>query len=297
MQLFIRIAFVWALAAAAPLHAAPRHSIDFWHRVADSHFTVPSDETVDALTAELVDMLGSTDPAERDAIAYSGLATWIYQKRVLTADALKPVVATLLANLKDGIGERDGDRVFKRSFSALTLAAVIARDNAAPFLTAPDFHRIEADALAYLAAEQDVRGYDEKTGWIHSAAHTADLLKFVARSPHLELPAQARLLDAIARKLTDAPSVFTHGEDERFARAVLSVVNRQDFDLPGFRAWTARAKPAAPPERPTAPQLRAFQNLKNLFAKLAVLLDSRDAVSAAAPEARDSVRAALKEAF
>ena len=43
--------------------------------------------------------------------------------------------------------------------------------------------RRENDALAYLAAELDLRGIEPRVGWIHATAHTADLLKFLARNP------------------------------------------------------------------------------------------------------------------
>jgi hypothetical protein len=53
----------------------------------------------------------------------------------------------------------------------------------------------------YLAAEQDIREYAADRGWMHSAAHTADLLKFLGRSRHLDVAGQARLLNAVAQKL------------------------------------------------------------------------------------------------
>ena len=52
--------------------------------------------------------------------------------------------------------------------------------------------------MNYLKDEQDVRGFDARLGWLHSVAHTADLLKFLARSPHLQVQEQAVVLKAIA---------------------------------------------------------------------------------------------------
>jgi hypothetical protein len=242
-------------------------------------------------------MLASPDPELRDDIAYSTLATWIYQTRVIDDDALRPVVRRLLENLTEGVGERGTDRIFKRSFSALTLSVVVARDNAVPFLTPEEFHRIEQAALAYLHAEQDLRGYEAEHGWMHSAAHTADLLKFMARSRFLDRAGQRALLDGIAHKLNAATIVFTHGEDERFARAVLSIVNRTDFDRTAFASWTLDSKPPRLNARPMAVELRGAQNVKNLLAKLDVLLDADSQPSDAVQSAHSSVRAALKDAF
>jgi hypothetical protein len=188
--------------------------------------------------------------------------------------------------------------VFRRSFSALMLSVVVARDNAKPFLPADDIRRLEAAALRYLEAERDVRGYDPVKGWIHSAAHTADLLKFLARSRHLGPADQLPLLEGIARKLTTAPVVFVNGEDERLARALLSVINRSDFDRPGFAAWVSRTTPGRlTAALPKVEELRAAQNVKNLFAKLEVLLSVDSQPSDSVQAARDSVRAALKDLF
>jgi len=104
------------------------------------------------------------------------------------------------------------------------LSVVVARDNAAPFLEKSEFRELLIAAIEYLGAEQDVRGYDPRVGWMHSAAHTADLLKFLARSRYLDREDQTRLLEAITGKLRTAAIVFAFGEDERLARGLLSLV-------------------------------------------------------------------------
>ena len=291
-----RLAFALALAVSAAAAAAPGHDVAFWRAVARDHYTPPANTTAALLTDELVDMLASPDPEQRDDIAYSTLASWIYQQKLLDAAALRPIVGRLLANLTRGVGERDTNTIFARSFSALVLSVVIARDNVDPVLDAAAWRAIESAAFAYLSAEQDLRGYDAATGWMHSAAHTADLLKFLARSRYVDAPGQRRYLDAIAAKLTSAPVVFTHGEDERFARAVLSLVARADFDAAQFDTWLQRTKPAVA-EHPSAAQLRAAQNWKNLLAKLEVLLSNDPQPSDAAATARTALRAALKPLF
>jgi hypothetical protein len=283
--------------SSAEAAAESPHPVAFWRQIAENKYAVPAGNDLAALTGELTDMLASPDPELRDDIAYSTLTAWIYQTRVIGPDALRTLIDRLVGNLKARIGERDTDGVLRRSFSALILSVVVARDNAAPFLSADEFHRLETAALDYLAAEQDVRGYDATRGWMHSAAHTADLLKFLARGRFLAPADQVRFLDAITRKLSSTPTVFTHGEDERLARAVLSIVNRSDFDRTAFKAWTTRAKPARLPEKPTTAQLSGAQNTKNLLAKLQVLLTADAQPSEAIQFARDSVRVALEGAF
>ncbi|HMF95079.1 MAG TPA: DUF2785 domain-containing protein [Vicinamibacterales bacterium] len=284
------------MAALVATAAAPAHDVAFWRAVAQAKYAPPPGSDIPALTDELAGMLSSPDPELRDDIAYSTLTSWIYQQKILDADALRPLAERLLANMRRGIGEQSTDSVFGRSFSALMLSVIVARDNADRFLDASAWRRIESAALAYLADEQDLRGYDPDKGWMHSAAHTADLLKFLGRSRYLDAAGQRRLLDAIADKLTKASVVFTYGEDERLARAALSLIARSDFDGQQFAAWLQRSRPAMA-EHPTVAQLRAAQNWKNMLAKLEVILSNDEQLSDAATEARTALRAALKPLF
>ena len=288
------IALVFALLTPAE---PPSHSIDFWRSVAQHDYALPPGSDLPALVSELEGFLASPDPELRDEIGYSTLAAWIYQKRLVEPPLVRTLTNDLVRNLTQGIGDRESDGVFRRSFSALSLSVVVARDNTTPVLSADDFRRIEAAALEYLAGERDLRGYDPQKGWMHSAAHTADLLKFVARSRFLETAEQARILDAVAKKLAAAPTVFTHGEDERFARALLSIVNRADFDRAAFQAWTARVRPARLAARPSPADLAGAQNVKNALSKLEVLLSVDPQPSASVVSARDAVRAVLKDLF
>ena len=122
-------------------------------------------------------------------------------------------------------------------------------------------------------------------------------MKFLARSRFLEPAEQSRVLGALGRKLATAPTVFTHGEDERFARAVLSIVNRADFDRAAFQAWTRRVRPARLGAKPSAADLAGAQNVKNALSKLEVLLSIDPQPSESVVAARDAVRAALEDLF
>src|SRR2546421_265379 len=69
-----------SVVAAAP---QPSHSIDFWRQLVKNKYTIAPGSDVAALTTELLEMLASPDPERRDEIAYSTLATWIYQTRAI----------------------------------------------------------------------------------------------------------------------------------------------------------------------------------------------------------------------
>ena len=86
----------------------------------------------------------------------------------------REIIDTLTGNLRRGIGEVGTDTVLLRSFSALDLSILAALELQDPVLDAAGYRRLLDDALAYLAAERDLRGIDSRVGWIHATAHAAD---------------------------------------------------------------------------------------------------------------------------
>jgi hypothetical protein len=274
------------------------HTKDYWRAIAKNAFDPPAGVTAAQLAPELVANLGSPDPELRDDLSVAILTSWIYRKKLLTPDDLRPLVTTLVGNLRTGIGETGTDGVLRRSFSALALSIVAARDNEAPAMTPAEYGGLLDAALEYFRDEQDLRGYDAGKGWMHSAAHTADLLKFLARSARLTASGQARLLDALAVKQRDAGAPFSQGEDERMARIVISIARRTDFDRAAFRAWLDRMQAAAKfPEPATVAALRAQQNVRHLLTALWTELSVDERPSEGADFARQALRETLKALF
>lgn len=286
-----------AIQGAAPA-AVVQHDRAFWQSIVKNDYAPPAVGAIEPLVHELSSYLASPDPELRDEFGYSILTAWIYQKHLVPAALTRTLMNEWAKNLSRDIGSTGTDAVFRRSFSALMLSTVVATDNAETFLSSDEVRSLLNVTIAYLSDERDVRGYDPKNGWMHSAAHTADLLKFLARSRYVTVQDQPLLLGVIERKLRDTPEVFTHGEDERFARAILSIVNRKDFDPTGFADWVTRATPTRPTQSlPNPAWLSGRQNVTNLFAKLEILLTLQDPAAAGTPAARDALRAALKKLY
>jgi hypothetical protein len=214
-------------------------SREYWIAIRESDFALPAGAQPFQLLVEMNDLLASTDPVLRDDVAYSAAARWIYRKRLLTAAEERQLLELWRGNLTAGIGERGTDSVLRRSFSALNLSLLAALDNETPFMTQEDFDRTLAAALEYLERERDTRGYEPTKGWMHAAGHTADLLKFLARSPRLAREDQRRLLDAVAAKCAAFGEVFAWGEDERLAQVVRSLARRPDLDSAALESWLA----------------------------------------------------------
>ena len=159
------------------------------------------------------------DPAIRDGEPYVVLATWI-RRGVLDAGALSRLGATMTERF-------DSDRVEQRSFAPLVLAWIVA---------AGHLERAWVDAFSrWYAAETDLRGWDDDLGWLHAAAHGADLLGTIGAHPEGDPYA---MLDLAARRLV-APTdhVFREQEDDRIAQAVGEVLLRTGADDPRALRW------------------------------------------------------------
>jgi hypothetical protein len=187
------------------------------------------------------------------------------------------LIDVLSANLRKGIGQQGDDSVLLRSYSALDLSVLAALDQQRPALDDARYRRLVDDAFVYLHDERDLRGFEPRVGWIHATAHTADLLKFLARDPRFTAADQARLFDAAWDKMTSPGTpVFTHAEDERLAAAVLSVVRRPDFEAASLNAWLERfvtlEKNVWKKTPPDPADLDTSQNARNLLRSLHLLL-------------------------
>ena len=227
-----------ALQPATPISGAREaHDASFWKAIKDHNFAVPSHESAGALALEMADLAASTDPSLRDGCGYETLAAWIYRNNLLTGEQLETLRRKLLPAMISHIGESDNDTVFGRSFSALYMSILAAQDLRKSFLSAIAFKETLNTALQCYAEEKDLRGYVPGKGWAHATAHVADLLKFLARNPHLSADDQKRIVSSISQRCRTAHLVFTWGEDARMAAALLSVVDRKDFDASPFETW------------------------------------------------------------
>ncbi|HEY8232789.1 MAG TPA: DUF2785 domain-containing protein [Vicinamibacteria bacterium] len=280
--------------------SAEQRGKPFWKEVA-RECDVPPWATPSGLAHEAITLVGSPDPEWRDDIGYGVVAACIQKKQRLSAAERRSLVEPLLLNLRKGIGDTGNDSVLQRSFSALTLSLVAAAELREPALDAPGYRRLLDDALAYLRDERDLRGFEPRVGWIHATAHTADLLKFLARDSRFTSDDQLRLLEAAwTRMAASSAPVFTHAEDERLAAALVSVVRRDDFEASRLDGWLQRfatlEKQVWAKSPPDPQALDAAQNARNLLRSFYVLLSlPQPPPTAGQMAARDKLLATLQQ--
>ena len=218
----------------------------FWERLVAEGRHVPQDRPLAELTSELTAMLGDPDPRRRDEIAYDLLATWISQG--VYDELLEGLGDGMTTGLRVGLGERETDTVFRRSFSALVLAACVERDNLAQLL-APEVLLRWGDHIAgWLVRERDLRGFVPGKGWAHAVAHGADVVRSLAGAPSFGRLELTVLLDVLADRLLQPSSPpLVHGEADRLAAATLAVLRRNVLGLDVLEPWLARLGAAGAP--------------------------------------------------
>jgi hypothetical protein len=217
-----------------------------WRAVLDDDFRVPQGASLTELTRELTELLGATDPDVRDHLAYRTLATWV--GRGVYDDLLPGLGDGMAAGLQVGLGEVEGDDVFRRSFSALVLAECIARDATRPLVLGGKVLQW-GDALAtWMLRERDRRGLVPGKGWAHAVAHGADGLGVLARSPHLGAAELTVLLDVVADLLLQPADLpFVHGEEDHLAAATIAVLRRDCVPMTVLEPWVNRLSAGARP--------------------------------------------------
>ncbi|MCM0619218.1 DUF2785 domain-containing protein [Nocardioides bruguierae] len=243
----------------------------YWEQVMADDLAVPTDRPLADLTAELTRMLGDADPSRRDGLALPTLGAWV--ARGVYDDLLPGLGDGMAAGLLVGLGEEGTDSVFRRSFSALVLGACIQRDNRRPLVLAGKVLEWGDRLATWLLREQDTRGFVPGKGWAHAMSHGADAIATLARSPHLSAPELTVLLDVVADRVLAPGPVWTHGEHDRMARAVVAVLRRELVPVGVLEPWVNRLAAGADPERSEADDpYTATGNAQALLRSLYLLL-------------------------
>jgi hypothetical protein len=218
----------------------------FFQGIVQNNFAAPSNVTADEVATVLMECLASPDSELRDTYGFEILTRWI-RRGVLKPDSLKRMITTLTPNLKIGIGEKNTNSAFRRTFSAIILSELARQDNLTPYLELSDVKALLEAGVTYLTAEQDLRGFDKEFGYVHGVAHGADILFRLASNPKLEKADMTRILEAVQIKVAPSGETsYAYGEDERLARVVIAVLARGMFNLTEWSDFITKIVSPAP---------------------------------------------------
>ena len=208
--------------------------LGFWMGIEKNNSQVPSGYQAVDLALALQKHLGDSNPIWRDQLAYSITAAWIQSGNLNESDIKK--LMPVWINAAENMHHSD---VLARSFGVLSLDLVAVFDQRKPFLKKHEIDQLWRIAVFGIMQPQDWRGWDEKIGWVHITAHSADLIKTLSSHPEISLQQQHDFFDAIESSLNTAPRVFVFAEMERLSDAVIALQQRKDFSGP---AWTSLLK-------------------------------------------------------
>ena len=248
----------------------------FWFSVKKNKYALPAGHHILPLTEELYSYLSSTDPELRDLIAFFVFKHWLKQG-LYSMEDLRRFIPRLVANLEVSIGETEGDFVYLRSFSALWLALIVDYDIKNPSLTTEEITPIKEAALAYLAAERDLRGYDPVKGWAHAIDHAANLLSALACSPHTNAKDHIRILDCIAAKLKESTHwIYIYDEDDCLAEPIVDIFARGTLSMDQVQGWLASLSADWNDAFRDEGRARAFFNGRNVLRAVHWMMSGRE---------------------
>ena len=176
-----------------------------------------------SLLAAMLDNIGNLNSVLRDQLIYSSFAQWIDDYMISNEQAVWLLRQVQQRNLLfSGIYERQNDAVYTRTFTALLLTSLIARDARSTFMTAEMRTHLFEDATQYLQLENDLRGLTEH-GRAHAFGHGGDLLYYVCYHPKFPTRLIPQALAGIYHGIM-LPSGFTAGEGSRLDNCLVALL-------------------------------------------------------------------------
>ena len=227
--------------------------------------------------AALLPLLDSPDEHLRDELAFSLYESWLRGEDPAPPEARADLARRLLAAMRDDLpasprAPLDPAGAYGRSFRVLVAATVVRADFESPALSSAQLMEFAELGARHAGREVDLRGRTEG-GWLHPAAHLADLYSALVRHPALELddaPALESAMLATLDGLYARPHGFrfTHGEDARWAVPLLFGLRGGRLRPEAVRGWVDRhwellGRPVAMPF--DAEGYAAQRNLRDLL--------------------------------
>lgn len=190
------------------------------------------------LLETLIEHIGHEDPYVRDNLVYEILAHLFYDQ-ILDEKTLGYYLELLISDdyLFYDIHNESNLSVLKRSFTLLQLVILVRvhiRDGIIDHkLITKTFEKF----IAYFHKEHILIGYDQKLGWIHTVAHSADLIKVFMQVPWFKQLHIEKMFNEISQKMKNHEHDYRFNEDERMADALKVGFKRQLLSQTFVEKW------------------------------------------------------------
>lgn len=128
-------------------------------------------------------------------------------------------------HLFNGLGTKDNDTVFWRSFPSLTIGYLIGIDTERNFLSQEQYLLALDKAIQYMKTEVDRRGFIKGKGWAHAVSHGADMIAYFVKNPKFPMERKECVLESIKVHLLSGEK-FVDGDEKRLSAIIISLLEK-----------------------------------------------------------------------
>lgn len=214
-----------------------RKTVEYLEKQKTSEFAF---EKVDKLELAhlLIEHIGEHDGELRDGLIYPNLAHLLYDKHLDETD-LDKITKLLISEkyLHFDLENYIEYSVLTRSFTVLQLANLVAVHNRDFIIHGKIIKDLYDKFLDYFAQEEDMRGFGEEVGFMHSIAHAADLFAQLMKVELFRENEIKTMFKTITDKYKTDKMFFMYDEDERFVNAIMNGLERDILDQEFIEGW------------------------------------------------------------
>jgi len=195
------------------------------------------------LAQDIVKEIGHQNPDIRDDLIYEVLAHLFHDKH-LNAFELTSLMELLMSDayMFYDINNTESWSVLKRSFSILQLVVLVYVHRRDDVIDRRVVLKLFDDLMDYLSRESILIGYDEHVGWVHTIAHSADLMGQLMQLEYLDEVKLSMLFNAIVDIVKKTHHVYLHNEDERLVKAIKKGLERNLLSKTFLLSWLDQFK-------------------------------------------------------
>ena len=187
---------------------------------------------------KLIENIGVLDSELRDGLVYPCLAHLLHDGH-FDSDQLTDFTKRLIGH-EFLLFDLDNDIEFSvlvRSFTLLQLSILVYVHNKDKVIDSDVVRELFVSFLDYFDREENLMGYKETVGWMHSIAHSADLFAQLVKVEDFKDTELKTMFAAISKKFKQKEYYFQHDEDERMVQAIMNGLERDLLDEEFLVEW------------------------------------------------------------
>lgn len=187
--------------------------------------------------------IGHVNPEIRDDLIY-GLFCIGLEKEMFSIHQVKEIIRYLSENNLLFQGLEDGmiESTLRRSFTALIWALFLYfedKENSVYFrlLSQKQRENVFEMSIEHLSKERDATGYLKPYGWVHTIAHSSELLLRAVCHSMFQKELAEPVLNAVAAMFMKQENVFSDREEKRVGLVLLEMLESKKLSVSQFKKW------------------------------------------------------------